>query len=44
VRLEDVVGELDGYFRIAEVENDDWSPAFEAVYPEPYWREYVEPG
>jgi putative NIF3 family GTP cyclohydrolase 1 type 2 len=44
VRLEEVVGELDAYFRIAEVENDDWSPAFEAVYPEPYWREYVEPG
>jgi putative NIF3 family GTP cyclohydrolase 1 type 2 len=44
VRLEDVVDELDGYFRIPEVENDDWSPAFNAVYPEPYWREYVEPG
>jgi len=44
VRLDEVVGELDGYFRIAEVENDDWSPAFEAVYGEPYWREYVEPG
>jgi putative NIF3 family GTP cyclohydrolase 1 type 2 len=44
VRLEEVVGELDRYFRIAEVENDDWSPAFEAVYGEPYWREYVEPG
>jgi len=44
VRLEEVVGELDGYFRIAEVENDDWSPAFEAVYGEPYWRDYVEPG
>ena len=44
MRLEEVVGELDAYFRIAEVENDDWSAAFEAVYPEPYWREYVEPG
>jgi len=44
VKLDEVVGELDGYFRIAEVENDDWSPAFEAVYGEPYWREYVEPG
>ena len=44
MRLEEVVGELDGYFRIAEVENDDWSPAFEAVYGEPYWRDYVEPG
>jgi len=44
VKLDEVVGELDGYFRVAEVENDDWSPAFEAVYGEPYWREYVEPG
>ncbi|MFL5930380.1 MAG: Nif3-like dinuclear metal center hexameric protein [Gaiellaceae bacterium] len=44
MKLDEVVGELDGYFRIAEVENDDWSPAFEAVYGEPYWREYVEPG
>jgi putative NIF3 family GTP cyclohydrolase 1 type 2 len=44
VKLDEVVGELDGYFRIAEVENDDWSPAFEAVYGEPYWRQYVEPG
>jgi putative NIF3 family GTP cyclohydrolase 1 type 2 len=44
MKFDEVVGELDGYFRIAEVENDDWSPAFEAVYGEPYWREYVEPG
>ena len=35
---------LDRYFRIHEVENDDWSPAFRDVYEEPYWREYVEPG
>ncbi|HKG09985.1 MAG TPA: Nif3-like dinuclear metal center hexameric protein, partial [Gaiellaceae bacterium] len=44
MKLDEVVGELDGYFRVAEVENDDWSPAFEAVYGEPYWRQYVEPG
>jgi putative NIF3 family GTP cyclohydrolase 1 type 2 len=44
VKLEGLVGELDGYFRIAEVQNDDWSPAFEDVYEEPYWRDYVEPG
>jgi putative NIF3 family GTP cyclohydrolase 1 type 2 len=44
VKLDELVGELDRYFRIAEVENDDWSPAFEAVYEEPYWRGYVEPG
>jgi putative NIF3 family GTP cyclohydrolase 1 type 2 len=44
VRLNELAGELDRYFRIPEVENDDWSPAFEAVYDEPYWRDYVEPG
>jgi putative NIF3 family GTP cyclohydrolase 1 type 2 len=44
VRLEELVGELDRYFRIPEVDDDDWSPAFEAVYDEPYWRDYVEPG
>jgi putative NIF3 family GTP cyclohydrolase 1 type 2 len=44
VRLDEVVGELDRYFRIPEVENDDWSPAFAAVYDEPYWRDFVEPG
>ena len=44
MRLAELVGELNGYFRIADVENDDWSPQFETVYAEPYWREYVEPG
>jgi putative NIF3 family GTP cyclohydrolase 1 type 2 len=44
VRLETLVDELNAYFRIAEVENDDWSPAYAAVYDEPYWRDYVEPG
>jgi putative NIF3 family GTP cyclohydrolase 1 type 2 len=44
VRLDDLVRELDAYFRVADVENDDWSPAFENVYSTPYWRDYVEPG
>lgn len=44
MRLDDLVRDLDEYFRIPEVENDDWSPAFESVYSEPYWRDYVEPG
>ena len=44
MRLEELVAELDRYFRIPEVENDDWAPAFEAVYDEPYWRDYVERG
>ncbi len=44
MRLDEIVGELDAYFRVPQVENDDWSPAFEAVYEETYWRDYVEPG
>lgn len=44
MRLDDLVRDLGEYFRVAEVENDDWAPAFEAVYREPYWRDYVEPG
>jgi putative NIF3 family GTP cyclohydrolase 1 type 2 len=44
VKLDDVVAELDRYFRIPEIENDDWAPAFGSVYAEPYWREYLESG
>jgi putative NIF3 family GTP cyclohydrolase 1 type 2 len=44
VRLEELVAELDRYFRIPDVRNDDWSKAFEQVYAEPYWREYVVRG
>jgi putative NIF3 family GTP cyclohydrolase 1 type 2 len=41
--LDDLVLELDAYFRVPDVRGDDWSPGFAACYPEPYWREYVEP-
>jgi putative NIF3 family GTP cyclohydrolase 1 type 2 len=41
--LDELVAELDAYFRVPEVENDDWSEAFANQYPEPYWREYAEP-
>ena len=44
MRLEQVCANLDAYFRVREVENDDWSPAFTNVYSEPYWRDYAEPG
>jgi putative NIF3 family GTP cyclohydrolase 1 type 2 len=44
VRLAELVAELDAYFRVAEVRGDDWSKAFAAVYPEPYWRGFVVPG
>ena len=44
MRLDALVAELDAYFRVPEVENDDWAPAFETVYETDYWREHVEPG
>jgi putative NIF3 family GTP cyclohydrolase 1 type 2 len=44
VKLAELVAELDGYFGIADVRDDDWSKAFEQVYAEPYWREYVAAG
>jgi putative NIF3 family GTP cyclohydrolase 1 type 2 len=44
VRLDDLVSALDDYFRVPDVRNDDWSPGFEHCYPEPYWRQYAEPG
>jgi putative NIF3 family GTP cyclohydrolase 1 type 2 len=44
VKLAELVAELDAYFRIPDVRDDDWSKSFELVYPEPYWREYVVPG
>jgi putative NIF3 family GTP cyclohydrolase 1 type 2 len=42
MKLDEVVRELDAYFRVPEVRNDDWSKAFTSQYPEPYWRDYVE--
>ena len=44
MKLAELVAELDAYFRVPDVEDDDWSRAFEEVYPDPYWREYVAPG
>ena len=44
MRLDELAGELDAYFRVPQVENDDWSPAFEQCYPNPYWRDVVEAG
>jgi len=35
---------LDDYFGTREVRGDDWSDLFELVYPDPYWREFAEPG
>ncbi len=44
MKLAELAEELDAYFRIPDVRNDDWSKVFEQVYPEPYWREHVVPG
>ena len=44
MKLAELVSELDAYFRVPDVRDDDWSRSFELVYPEPYWREYVVPG
>ena len=43
MRLDDLVADLDEYFRVRDVENDDWGPTYDALYPEPYWREFAEP-
>ena len=44
MKLAELVAELDAYFRVPDVRDDDWSRSFELVYPAPYWREYVMPG
>jgi putative NIF3 family GTP cyclohydrolase 1 type 2 len=44
VRLDELVAELDAYFRVPDVRGDDWSRTMGHVYPDPYWREYVVPG
>ena len=41
MRLEQVVGALDAYFRVPDVRDDDWSDLLAQVYPEPYWRRYA---
>jgi hypothetical protein len=44
VNLDTLVAELDAYFRVADVREDDWGAVFEQVYAAPYWRDFVEPG
>jgi putative NIF3 family GTP cyclohydrolase 1 type 2 len=43
MKLETLVHDLDAYFRVPDVRDDDWSRTFETIYPDPYWRDYVEP-
>ena len=44
MQLDAIVAELDAYFRVPDVRGDDWSRAFADVYPDPYWRDYAQPG
>jgi hypothetical protein len=44
MRLEAVCAALDSYFRVPDVRGDDWSHIFDFLYPDPYWREFAEPG
>jgi putative NIF3 family GTP cyclohydrolase 1 type 2 len=41
---DELVRLLDAYFGTQDVRGDDWDDLFELVYPDPYWREYAEPG
>ena len=44
MRCDELVGLLDAYFGTREVRGDEWADLFELVYPDPYWREFAEPG
>jgi putative NIF3 family GTP cyclohydrolase 1 type 2 len=44
MRRDELVGLLDAYFGTQDVRGDEWADLFELVYPDPYWREYAEPG
>jgi putative NIF3 family GTP cyclohydrolase 1 type 2 len=44
MRRDELVGLLDAYFGTLAVRGDEWADLFELVYPEPYWRDYAEPG
>jgi putative NIF3 family GTP cyclohydrolase 1 type 2 len=44
VNRDELVGLLDAYFGTRDVRGDEWADLFELVYPDPYWRDYAEPG
>jgi putative NIF3 family GTP cyclohydrolase 1 type 2 len=44
VKATDLVDALDAYFGTLAVRGDEWGDLFELVYPDPYWRDYAEPG
>jgi putative NIF3 family GTP cyclohydrolase 1 type 2 len=43
VNLDALAADLDDYFRVGDVREDDWGSVFDQVYDAPYWRDYVEP-
>jgi len=43
MHLDELCGDLDAEFRVDLVSRDDWTGIFELVYPDPYWRAFVEP-
>jgi putative NIF3 family GTP cyclohydrolase 1 type 2 len=44
VRRDELIERLDAYFGTQSVRGDEWGDLFELVYPDPYWRDYAEPG
>jgi putative NIF3 family GTP cyclohydrolase 1 type 2 len=44
MRRDELVELLDAYFGTREVRGDEWADLFELVYPDPYWREFAQPG
>ena len=44
MRLDVLTGALDDEFGTRLVQDDDWADVFEQCYPDPYWREFAEPG
>lgn len=44
MRRDRIVALLDDEFATARVRGDEWGDIFAQVYPDPYWREFAEPG
>ena len=44
MRLDVLTGALDDEFGTRLVQDDDWADVFGQCYPDPYWREFAEPG
>lgn len=42
MRRDQLVAELNDWFRVAEVSDDEWVSLFDVIYDTPYWRDFVE--